>query len=91
MQCVCLSPDGYYALVYYTHFETNFFCLISLEDMQVRPVDAPEEIRESTLIGLLSADYRPRMSWNADGTLLILNTDTDRTEAFRLEFGPEAN
>ena len=91
MQRVCLSPDGYYALVYYTHFETNFFCLISLEDMQVRPVDAPEEIRESTLIGLLSADYRPRMSWNADGTLLILNTDTDRTEAFRLEFGPEAN
>ena len=31
------------------------------------------------------------IKWNDDGTLLILNTDTNRTETFRLESGPAAN
>ena len=92
IRAICLSPDGYYALA--SAMDSNgglAFWLISLETMQVRRVNAPESYRGSFL-GTIEFEvyYGPRMTWNDDGTLLILNTGTSRTEAFRLEYGPAA-
>lgn len=90
--CLCLSPDGYYALASASDSKGGqAFWLISLETMQARSVTAPESYSGDSLGAFgFTSYYGPQMTWNDDGTLLILNTGTKCTEAFRLEYGPAA-
>ncbi len=89
--CACLSPDGYYALVYTGGRDRSAY-LISLEDMRIRAVEITDEFDGSGLtIPAASGKYAPQMTWNADGTLLILDYSAGRARAFRLESGPAAN
>jgi hypothetical protein len=89
---LCLSPDGYYCLA--ASADGNDQArpwLISLETMEVRKVDMPEGLDLYGLgSGIMLPYYYPQITWNEDGTLLILNTATHRPEAFRLKSGPAA-
>ncbi len=74
VNCVCLSPDGYYALVSARKRSdmTVGLYLVNLETMQVRPVEGPEDISETQLADItLSMTRQPGMTWNEDGTILI--------------------
>lgn len=84
--CISQSPDGYYALVNAGHRAEFKLYLVSLETMQVRPVEAPEGIGGMVLSDSpFGGGYSPSMIWNEDGTLLIQdNNNPSQTRAFRL-------
>ena len=89
----CLSPDGRYALlcVYtrerdeYTHEPICLLYLLEMETMEIRPVEAPEGTVSEALWTntAYGREYRPGMSWNPDGTIILIN-GKGRIEFFRL-------
>ena len=81
----CLSPDGKYALLNVGGQRAYELCLLDLETMEVRPVNAPEGLAGAGYGSVLGAKYRPGMEWHADGMLLIYNNATNDVEAYRLE------
>lgn len=85
---VCVSPDGYYALVNAGNGNTCRLYLVDLESMKIRLLETPENLDTFGMNGSgMKSYYRPRMKWNEDGTLLIVNGKTQKAEAFHLETG----
>lgn len=89
VSCVCLSPDGYYALVSARKRSdmTVGLYLVNLETMQVRPVEGPEDIMETQLADIaLSMSRQPGMTWNEDGTILIYRQEKNAgAKAYRIK------
>ena len=89
----CLSPDGRYALLCVNTRERDessrrMICLLYLldmETMEIRRVEAPEGTVSETLWTntAYGRAYRPGMSWNPDGTIVLINGNS-RIEFFRL-------
>ena len=84
---VCLSPDGYYALVNTSSrmgFVVNLY-LVDLETMQVRPVEVPEDAANIDIYSAMFTSYLPVIDWNEDGTILIYDSSNNLyARAFRL-------
>ena len=89
IRLACMSPDGRYALINAGSREFGFeLYMLSLDTMQILPVEAPEGIPGMELtISPFAQEFKPCIVWNEDGTLLIQNSDTRRTAAYRLEIG----
>lgn len=87
--CAAVSPDGYYALINAGTAKQYALYLVSLETMEVRPVEAPEGVAGVHLgSNSFGMGFRPGIVWNQDGTLLIgLGGKSGQTAAFRLETG----
>ncbi|MCR5297353.1 MAG: hypothetical protein K6E17_08065 [Clostridiales bacterium] len=88
--CAAVSPDGYYALVNAGTLGHYRLYLVSLETMEVLPVEAPEGVGGTNLsYSPIGAGYKPGIVWNGDGTLLIQHTGTDSdVHAYRMEVSP---
>ena len=87
--CAAVSPDGYYALVNAGSGKEYRLYLVSLETMEVLPVEAPEGVAGRHLgNNTFGKGFGPAVIWNQDGTLLIALEGTGgQTAAFRLETG----
>ena len=86
--CVCISPDGYYALVNAGIDGQYRLYMVDIRAMEILPVEAPEGIGSSSLSGsVLGKGYMPGMIWNEGGTLLIRNSENTAetvVQSFRL-------
>ena len=89
IQLTCMSPDGRYALMNAGSGQSgDRLYMLSLETMEIRPVEAPEGLVGISLShSPFGATFKPGIVWNEDGTLLIHASDTGRTAAYRLETG----
>ncbi len=86
----CMSPDGRYALMNTGSNTLGYkLYMLSLETMQILPVETSEGLAGMDLtISAFGAKFMPGIVWSEDGTLLVQNSDTHLTGAYRLETGP---
>ena len=85
VSAAALSPDGHYAMLNAGFEQTWGLFLLRLDDMELRPVSAPEGLASNAVGTQLGQQFRPGIVWNPDGTLLIYNGTTRKTEAYRLD------
>ena len=88
--CVCMSPDGYYALISAGSDKQYNIYIVNLETMAIKPVKTPDSMNTVFIGTVFGADYLPGIVWNEDGTIMILSTDgidyeTVKISTFRLE------